>query len=271
VRVLLATVTDPSASARADLAALLASLAPQQAEIDLVLVLRGGGAPPASAAPLLRIHAVEAPLATGLSAARNRALAHARRHGLLDAADVVAFPDDDCAYPDGLLARVGALLVRETEIVCGAYAPQPEAIDGRRFPPDARPLSAQLAMQVVSSNNVFFAARVVAAVGDFDERFGLGAAYGASEDSDYVLRALQLGVRGAYAPADVFVVHPYKPQLAAKYYAGTLAVLAKHARRSAAVRRLLVRRVGFGAGLVLRRELAAGAYARALRDAGQLL
>lgn len=270
-RFLLLTVTDPSDSARGYLAALLDSLERQRVEVDLVLVLRGAGPRPRSASPLLRIHALDAPLAIGLSHARNRALEYARAEGLLGAADVVAFPDDDCRYPDGVLAKVAASIDRETEIVCGPYAPGPGEIDRKRFPLDSRQLSPTLVMQVISSNNVFLAARVVAAVGEFDERFGLGAVYGASEDSDYLLRALRQGVRGVYRPSEVFVEHPYKAELESKYYRGTLAVLAKHARHSRVASWLLVRRLVFGIALVVRRAIAPHEYGRAVWTASRLL
>ncbi len=270
-RFLLLSVTDPSAASRTNLGALLTSLAGQEAEIELVLVLRGGGDAPASPAGNVAIHVLEQPLVIGLSRARNAALAYARSRGLLDSVDVVAFPDDDCRYPPGLLARVAMLISDQCGMVSGSYAPGPDDVDRRRFPREPRALSPEVVMQTVSSNNVFFAARTVMSVGEFDERLGLGARYDASEDSDYVLRALSLGVRGTYVPDDVLVVHPYKAARPQQYYLGNVAVLAKHALRGGGTGWLLVRRLAFGAALMLRRRIAPGEYGQALSAAGHLL
>lgn len=268
---LLLTVTDASDSASTDLHRLLSSLDRQSVEIELVLVLRGGGPPPTPVSATLRIHSLEAPLVIGLSRARNEALDYARAQGLLGGADVVAFPDDDCCYPDGLLTRVAELVDAETEIVCGPYGPALGGVDRTRFPSEAMALSPAFVMRAISSNNVFLGRRVVAAVGDFDERFGLGALYGASEDSDYLLRALSLGAKGVYSPSRVFVEHPYKTDLTGKYYTGTVAVLAKHARHSQGTIWMLARRLAFGTMLVMRREISPREYGRAVRAAGRML
>ena len=96
MRFLLVSVTDGSAASRANLGALLQSVADQDRDVDFVLVMRGGGAPPADPSARVRLRAVTQPLATGVSVARNAALRAAREEGILAAADVVGFPDDDC-------------------------------------------------------------------------------------------------------------------------------------------------------------------------------
>jgi hypothetical protein len=270
VRFLLVTVTDASAPSRAHLNALLTSLERQAAEIELVLVMRGAGPPPELRGAQIRIHLIERPLVISLSRARNDALAYARADRLLDAVDVVAFPDDDCRYPDGLLQCVTALIDADTEIVTGPYGPAADEVDHRRYPSADMPLSCGLVMRAVSASTVFLAARVVGAVGDFDERLGLGSRYGAAEDSDYVLRALKLGVNGSYRPLKVFVEHPYKANRPSQYYLGNVAVLAKHALRGG-TRLLLARRLALGLVLVLRRAITPRQYACAVRTAGALL
>jgi hypothetical protein len=243
-RFLLVTVTDASAPSRAHLHTLLESLGRQRAAIELVLVMRDSGSRPREA-DNVRIHALSQPLRISLSRARNVAIDYAREQRLLEAADVVGFPDDDCSYPSGLLARVAALIDGGDDIVVGTYGPAADRVDRKRFPSTGRPLSAALTMRTVSSNNMFFAAHVVAAVGNFDERFGLGARYGAAEDTDYMLRAMRLGAKGAYRPREVFVQHPYKAHRAGQYYVGNIAAEAKHA-------------IGGGTGVRLLRRLASG-------------
>jgi GT2 family glycosyltransferase len=264
-RWLLITVSEESAASCAHLGALLASLERQGVAADLVLVMRGCDEAAAEAdRGLVRVHPVPSPLKISLSRARNLGLEHGRRLGLLQTCDRIAFPDDDALYPDGLLKHVGALLDGEATIVCGPYAPDRDSLNRRRFPSTRDQLTPRLVMRVASSNS-FFSAKVVRAVGDFDERFGLGARYGASEDSDYVLRVLAGGFGGVYDP-DALMEHPYKPGRVDEYYRGNVAVLAKHARTGGTAL-LLARRLATGVLLTAQRRIAATAYLRTLVDA----
>ena len=107
--------------------------------------------------------------ARGLSRARNEALSHVD-------ADVVAFPDDDCEYPDGLLGRVATALAAgpdvaglsgrtadETGASAGRWSATPGVIDGATV------------WHRVNSAALFLRRDVVARTGPFDERLGLGA------------------------------------------------------------------------------------------------
>ncbi len=270
MRFLLVCVTDPSAESRANLDALIRSVATQERDVELVLVLRGGGNAPTCTESRVRIHPVEQPLATGLSVARNAALAFARSRGLLDAVDAVGFPDDDCALVPGLLGRVERRL-SDCGLVAGPYAPAPDAIDWSRFPREERELTPRLCMKAVSSINVFVAAAAVRAVGPFDERLGLGAEYGASEDADYVLRVLGAGYRGLWAPDDVLLLHEYKPGRASRYYLGNVAVLAKHAFGRPRTLWLLLRCFAYGARLLWRRAITPSDYGQGLVVAARML
>ncbi len=218
-------VTKPGPESCANLAKLVGSIERQGIVGDLVLVMRGGvdGAPAlgrrfahrrTTAVGGLSIYPVEAPLKIGRSRARNLGLARAERLGLLDAARIVAFPDDDARYPDGLLHRVDRLMAGETAIVCGPSAPARDQVDAKSFPEpghlrvvavaqtlrlrrraDRRELTAARTIRVVNSSNIFVHASVVRQVGRFDERQGLGASFAAV---DYVLRARAAGFRGVY-------------------------------------------------------------------------
>jgi GT2 family glycosyltransferase len=106
-------------------------------------------------------------------------------------------------------------------------------------------------------------------VGRFDERFGLGARYGSSEDTDYMLRVVAAGLRGVYNPS-LLVAHPYKPSRPAQYYRGNVAVLAKHARDGGTVV-LLARRLAAGVLLTLRGLLSMGQLADVAGSAALLL
>jgi glycosyltransferase involved in cell wall biosynthesis len=257
MRYLCVTVTEASSEGERNLERLVDSLDRQGAAVDLVLVVRGGaGHETRHERGSVMVHPLAAPHGLALSVARNLALRQAGQTELLDAADVVAFPDDDCRYPDGLLSRVAAQLASSRcDCVTGAYGPSVDAVDRRRFPLGDAPLTPGVIMRSACSGSMFFTGRAVRAIGDFDVRLGLGATYGASEDADYVLRALALGFAGAYRPRDIVVEHSYKAHRPTEYYVGNVAVLAKHAHGRAGTRLLLARRLLGGVLLALRSQL----------------
>ncbi len=133
----------------------------------------------------------------GLSRARNVALA---RLG----AELVAFPDDDCEYPQDLLERVARRLAQTPNIdgLCG------RAIDRQG---QSSPSWAQDPVLLTRSNlwnraisfTIFLRSSLVAAVGGFDEQLGLGsgAPWASGEETDYLVRALETSARIEYDPA----------------------------------------------------------------------
>jgi len=91
-------------------------------------------------------------------------------------ADLVAFPDDDCVYPDDLLEQV-ADRFHATPTLDGLTGRE---IDGQaRSSPswarDAAVLTRENLWNRAISFTIFLRAAVVANVGPFDERLGLGA------------------------------------------------------------------------------------------------
>ena len=273
MRYLCVTVTEASPEGERNLERLLDSLDRQGVEVDVVLVTRGcTGRQTRSVRGRVLVQSLPAPRQIALSVARNLALGHARRTELLDKADIVAFPDDDCRYPDGLLSRVSRHLAdSQCDCVTGAYGPSLDAVDRRRFPLRDAPLTPGQIMRNASSGSMFFTRRVVRAIGDFDARLGLGAAYGAGEDADYLLRALTLGFAGVYRPFDVVVEHPYKAYRPVEYYLGNVAVLAKHARGGVGTRLLLARRLLGGVLLALRSQIPFAHLGRAVASSFALL
>jgi glycosyltransferase involved in cell wall biosynthesis len=269
-RFLLITATDLSDRSRAALAELAESIDRQDVAGDHVLVLRGDGPLALPQDGGVERHMVSVGADTSLSRARNQALAYAREHGLLERNDLVAFPDDDARFGDGALARVTELLADDDAFVCVPYAPTPAKVNRERFPAGELRVSPALVMRSVSSNTMFLATDAVGSVGDFDERYGLGARFGSSEDADYALRVLSAGYTGSYHGGHVLVEHEYKTHRPAEYYLGNVAALAKHARRGG-TRFFLIRRLIYGAATTVARRMTPRAYGRALRAAVELL
>ena len=190
----------------------------------------------------------------GLSRARNAALAHIR-------ADLVAFPDDDCVYPDDLLECVArrfagdpgldGLTGRETD-TRGSSSPS--------WASDPAVLTRENLWNRAISFSIFLRAPLVASVGSFDEQLGLGAGtrWSSGEEIEYLVRALDSGARIEYDP-DVVVPHR-GPMLEASELRGVGArdgaslgyILRKHRYPPRTVGRMLIRPAG-GALLALAR------------------
>ena len=149
--------------------------------------------------PLVRLRS-----GPGLSRGRNVALAHATGR-------VVAFPDDDCAYPDGVLGRVLERFDARPDV--HGLIGRAESESGEpmlRYPDEATPLHLTNLGRAAVSCAVFLRREVVDTVGLFDETLGPGAGtpWGAADETDYLMRALRSGFTLEYTP-DVVVEHPH--------------------------------------------------------------
>ena len=168
-------------------------------------------------------------------------LSGARNHGIRCAkGEVLAFPDDDCWYEPEVIkvirrrfndtVEIQAIVAQWVEHVkAGASGRESFELsldDWRRFRGGQ-----------ANSNTLFFRKEWFDKLGGFDERLGVGQWYGAAEETDFVLRALNGGVKILYCPT-AQVHHPYnaertqnlmenchKARLRAR---GTGAIYAKH-------------------------------------------
>jgi len=135
----------------------------------------------------------------GLSLARNALLPHAR-------GTFIAFPDDDCWYRSDTLEQAATFFTMN---------PQVHGLLGQWHDPDSsfrlqplRPGHAITRFWAIKrglSITQFYRKEVVDAVGDFDPEFGVP--HSASEDTDYLLRALARGFIVVSAPS-VQIYHP---------------------------------------------------------------
>jgi cellulose synthase/poly-beta-1,6-N-acetylglucosamine synthase-like glycosyltransferase len=203
----------------------------------------------------------------GLSRSRNAALRHIT-------GDIVAFPDDDAVYPPDLLHSL-ARTFRRYPGIGGVVGCPVSDVSGHRFRGlGARPveLSTHNVWWLASSVGLFLRTEVTDIVGEFDETLGLGSGtpWGAGEDRDYPLRAIDLGARLRYDPA-LQIRHPdgdYTDHRRAYLYGSGLGrVLRKRSAGIAEVSRLVVIRPIGGAllSLLQGRWNAARFYAHSLR------
>lgn len=139
---------------------------------------------------------------TGLSRGRNSALQYAR-------GSIIAFPDDDCAYPRTLLRDVSG---RFASLTTDGIAVMSRDFDGK--PSGPRWISKQgwirkdNVFRQAISYGLFFRADLIRQVGAFDESLGIGSEsiWQSGEETDYVLRALAQGFRIFYCPT-LFSLH----------------------------------------------------------------
>lgn len=184
----------------------------------------------------------------GLSRARNRGLAHCR--GAL-----IALPDDDCWYPPNLLDQV-ARVFHEHEnagFVIGRWQDELGHDAFGAWPNHGEAASAHHVWTRAISFTIFIRHSAVQQIGLFDERLGVGAGtpWGAGEETDYLLRAIETGIPGWYEPACI-VHHPRTASpssdstlfRALSYGRGIGFVLRKHHAGAARILRSLVRPLG---------------------------
>lgn len=147
----------------------------------------------------------------GLSKARNLGLAAA-------AGDVVAFPDDDCAYPAGCLAYVNDHFQHHPEH--GGLTGRTVTRDGHssvgKFDSVRGPVTKYNVWQRGVSITIFLRRQVLKGI-RFDETLGAGARWGSGEETDLLLQVLMQGAQLMYDPS-LRVIHP---PLAATYDTGT--------------------------------------------------
>lgn len=149
------------------------------------------------------IHHMRAP--RGLSRARNAGLAAAT-------GDVIAFPDDDCWYPRTLLERVYAILQDRQDLdgLTGRFTDGAGRSEGRWLP-RTMPLTRFNVWRGAISFSIFLRRIVVDRTGKFNEALGVGAgtAWGAAEETDYLLRSMANGFNLEFFH-DLILHHPVK-------------------------------------------------------------
>jgi glycosyltransferase involved in cell wall biosynthesis len=191
-----------------EIAELLDSLLAQgRGDIEVIIVDQNGDE---RLAPILGAYRDRLPLVWHRSARPNAC--HARNLGLaLSRGEIVGFPDDDCLYPPGLLARVEAAFAADPglQVLTGPAASPEGGLGSGRWRAESGPITPANVWTSVIEFNLFLRRETALALGGFDERLGPGTPFGSAEGNDLVLRAIRAGHRAAYDPAQL-VVHPDK-------------------------------------------------------------
>ena len=166
-------------------------------------------------------------------------LSHARNVGLASTTgDIIGFPDDDCWYPAGLLARVVSQFRSDRSVdgLTGRSEDGQGRASGGNFSHDQGRVGLNNVWKRGISYTIFLRSSVCSAVGPFDEELGVGThtPFGSGEETDYLIRTIKLGFNIQYL-SDLVVFHP-NPILyngnhcskAFRYGVGMGRVLSKH-------------------------------------------
>jgi glycosyltransferase involved in cell wall biosynthesis len=145
-----------------------------------------------------------------------RGLSRARNHGLsLVSGTLVAFPDDDCVYPEGLLEWVVNWfeMNKKYDILAVGANDASDVQSGNRWPQntcDIRPINA---FRTTFSPSLFLRSSV-ATTQQFDIQLGVGAGtrYGSGEETDYILRIMRSGSKGRFDRTR-HIIHPRRDML----------------------------------------------------------
>jgi glycosyltransferase involved in cell wall biosynthesis len=193
----------------------------------------------------------------GLSRARNVALGEL-------SADLVAFPDDDCAYPDDLLERVARRFASQPGLDgLSGRAEDASGARSERWSAHGTRVTSATVWNSANSHTLFLRRVAVEHVGRFDEALGLGSGtpWHSGEEIDFLVRALRTGATVEYDP-DFVVLHPRPTRSAAELRAlgardgGSVGyILAKNGYPARTVTRMLLRPLAGAALAVARADL----------------
>lgn len=198
-----------------------------------------------------------------LSAARNLLLGQEEAMARLQGSGIVGFPDDDCWYPDGTLDAIGQAFRSDAQLdfwFC-RYGMQPVSAEAMV----SQAPSLQTVISYASSNTIFFRANVAAAVGNFDETLGVGAAFSGGEDTDYAIRAYHVARKLLFFPGRAVGHREFDPKLKSRYFVGSLVAIRKHASKSPAGFWAALRKILVGFYLTLRGRMTRHEFMNALR------
>jgi len=136
-----------------------------------------------------------------LSNARNVGLAHA-------SGEYVAFPDDDCWYPSGLLPRLERWFDDHPDYDILAVGAEDEAglVSVNRWPQDHCDIRPHNSLRTTFSNSLFLRRGSLSKEILFDETMF------SSEETDYVLRQIRAGCRGRF-DRGLHICHPRRDML----------------------------------------------------------
>ena len=132
-------------------------------------------------------------------------MSHARNVGLTWATgELLAFPDDDCWYSPGLLRQVRSFFAENPgySLLSVGVRDERGTLSGNRWVSDRCELATANLFRTSVGMALFVRRGRVADSFRFDESLGVGAGtrFASGEDTDYVFRLLEAGLKGKIRP-----------------------------------------------------------------------
>ena len=269
--ILFITTTDAASDRAGELERLLCSITGALPDRDwrmLLLVQRASSGADLAVGMPENVDVGIIPKRLSASQARNFMLREAHDRGLLAETPVVAFPDDDCWYPDGSLERILSLFRadRRLDFCFCRYASEPQSPKRALTEAMRSPSVFQIAARA-SSNTIFLRSRVIATVGEFDEQLGVGTENNGGEDTDYALRAYRQSRKARFVDRALIGHRDNTPGLRSRYFRGSLIAIARHTSMQPSSVLLLLRKLMVGGFLVATRRLSPREFCTAFRVA----
>lgn len=141
----------------------------------------------------------------GLSKARNEAIRHAK-------GDCYCLIDDDAYYSEDYLSNIEKHITQNNKTIVTGYlwntATKSDFVKYKVLT-DGKKLSYRQVIRYCPSPAISFPKEIIFESGEFDEEFGVGAKYGAGEETDFIMRAMRRGYAVRYF-SDVRAQHPHE-------------------------------------------------------------
>ena len=163
----------------------------------------------------------------GLSLARNVGIKYVT-------GDIIAFPDDDCAYSEGILTFINKYFTnnKQVDFVTFKLRDKDTGVDSNlKWFNNNVEITYKNIFRTVISPSIFIKIKSIKDI-FFDENLGVGRKYGSGEESDMALEILHRGYKGMYL-TDYIIYHPNKKEPMNKIYSyglGYGAVIKKHVK-----------------------------------------
>lgn len=144
----------------------------------------------------------------GLSRSRNVGIGQAT-------GDLFLFSDDDCVLAEDALTRLAEYAPRLSSPLVFGFGNALNLEDEGPVVPTFRPspLIGSWRCDTLCSISLVFNRATLERVGNFDERFGMGASWSAGEETDLLLRIIAAGGRGVYLDR-LTIRHPRRARTA---------------------------------------------------------
>lgn len=146
-----------------------------------------------------------------------KGLSRGRNAGLrLASGQIIGLPDDDAWLPDTLVADVIARFADHPAkgFLTGVTRDESGRLSNGRFLEGEAQITPRTVWRAGTSNSLFVRTAAARAIGGFDPNLGVGSgtAFGAGEETDFLLRLIANGERGHFLP-DLMVHHDQVDQV----------------------------------------------------------